>query len=139
MRRAAIDIGTHSVRLLVADVQDNAFCHREKYIQITRLGEGLAATGQLQDSALARTVQAVADFVQLAKQKHAQMPVFCYATSAAREASNGGQLLARLKTIADLQAEIIDGALEAYVAYLSLIHISVSIKANCYVTLFPRN
>lgn len=117
MRRAAIDIGTHSVRLLLADVEQNALRHTRKYLQITRLGEGLAATGALQPQALARTVQAVGDFVQLAQQRGAQTPVFCYATSAAREAANGQLLLEQLRQIAGLQAEIIDGKLEAYVAY----------------------
>ncbi len=117
MQRAAIDIGTHSVRLLLADVEHKTLCATKKYLHITRLGEGLASTGMLQPQALTRTVQAVREFVRLAQQSGAQPPVFCYATSAAREAANGAALLEQLAEISGLQTEIIGGELEAYLAY----------------------
>lgn len=115
-RASAIDIGTHSVRLLNAQF-DGTQWRGEKRIAITRLGEGLTQSGILSDAAMARTQAAVEAFLQDAKAFGAQLPVHCYATSAARQAQNGQALMERLNALPGICAEIIDEATEAMIAY----------------------
>ena len=91
-RVAAIDCGTNSIRLLVADVtrRDDGSCvlrdvHRE--MRIVRLGEGVDATGRLSVAALMRTRDALADYALTVRRKGAER-VRMVATSATRDASN---------------------------------------------------
>ena len=58
MRVAAIDCGTNSIRLLVADVEGGTLVDVERIMEIVRLGEGVDRTGQFSDAALARTFAA---------------------------------------------------------------------------------
>ncbi len=113
---AAIDIGTHSVRMLIGRY-DGSGIVGEKRLTITRLGEGLVRTGVLNSQAMQRTAVVVRSYVELAKQYGVKGPVYCYATSAAREAKNSQEFLTLLQQIDDLNAEIIDGETEALIAY----------------------
>lgn len=115
-KAAAIDIGTHSVRMLLAAYDGTGFTGRKRLV-ITRLGEGLVQTKQLNDEAMRRTAKAVRDFVEQAKEEGAILPVYGYATSAARQAKNGRDFLNMLFGIEGLKAEIIDGNQEALLAY----------------------
>jgi exopolyphosphatase/guanosine-5'-triphosphate,3'-diphosphate pyrophosphatase len=115
-RVAAIDIGTHSVRLL-SGVFTGERVLGAKRLVITRLGEGLVHTGVLGDAAIARTVDAVRGFAEQARTEGVLAPVYCYATSAAREAANGRALLEALRGIEGVEAEIIGGDEEALLAY----------------------
>ncbi len=83
MRRAAIDVGTHSVRLLVADVDHGQIRPVLRRLEITRLGEGLDAGRVLIPQAIGRTVQAVREFWRIA---HA----FGLAPAAPRPAARAG-------------------------------------------------
>ena len=113
---AAIDIGTHSVRMLLGRY-DGSGIAGEKRLTITRLGEGLVQTGVLDPQAMQRTVAAVRNYVELAQQEGVKTPVYCYATSAAREAKNSREFLEILRKVDGAQAEIIDGETEAMIAY----------------------
>jgi exopolyphosphatase/guanosine-5'-triphosphate,3'-diphosphate pyrophosphatase len=113
---AAIDIGTHSVRMLLGTYDGHAV-KGEKQLVITKLGEGLAFSHRLAGAAIARTAKAVEGFVAMARARGAVPPVYAYATSAAREAENGKELLDRLAMIEGLETEIIDGDAEALLAY----------------------
>lgn len=115
-RAAAIDIGTHSVRMLIG-CGGNDGLKGEKRLTITRLGEGLVQTGRLGFDAMRRTAAAVRHYVEIAQQNGVSLPVYCYATSAAREAENGREFLELLQTIDGLVPEIIDGEKEAQLAY----------------------
>jgi exopolyphosphatase/guanosine-5'-triphosphate,3'-diphosphate pyrophosphatase len=82
IRRAVIDIGTNSVKLLIADVQGgNARPVVEESVQ-TRLGKNFYETHRLQPDAIAHTAGAVADFAKIAREKHSTS-VRVFATSAA--------------------------------------------------------
>ena len=101
-RRAAIDIGTNSVRLLVADVGDAGPSRPtvrpvDRRLTITRLGEGLHAGGLLTPDAAARTSVVVEEYVARARDLDAAEPVVA-ATYAVRAARNPEMLLARLST-----------------------------------------
>ena len=115
-RRAVIDVGTNSAKLLVAEVAGNGVHPIYETGVQTRLGERLGATRQLQPNAIARTVSVVTDFVATARTRGAQR-VRLFATSAAREATNGQDLVAALRQAVGLPLEIISGLQEATWAF----------------------
>src|SRR5438552_3258900 len=95
-RRAVIDIGTNSVKLLVAEVagrEVNPLCEESKQ---TRLGRGFYETRRLQAEPIASTARAVAKFAQTAREwKGNSLRVI--ATSAARDAVNPQDLLSAIE------------------------------------------
>ncbi|MFN3286426.1 MAG: exopolyphosphatase [bacterium] len=113
MRRAAIDVGTHSVRLLVADVQDGTVRPVLRRLEVTRLGEGVDRTGLLLPQAIGRTVRAVRAFWRLAEQAGAER-VTVVGTSAVREAANRFTLMRDLRPI---QLRVLSGEEEAELGY----------------------
>jgi exopolyphosphatase/guanosine-5'-triphosphate,3'-diphosphate pyrophosphatase len=114
-RRAVIDIGTNSVKLLVADVAEGRLEPRlERSIQ-TRLGRGFYPARQLTAQAITDTARVVAQFAQEARLLGAALRVI--ATSAAREARNSSELLAAVRRASGLEVEIISGTQEAAWAF----------------------
>ena len=111
-RRAVIDIGTNSVKLLVAEVAGHAVRPLCEDSQQTRLGRGFYETHRLQPEAIASTASAVAQFADDARRLQAG-PLRVIATSAARDAVNPEELLAAVENAAGLKVEIISGEQEA--------------------------
>ncbi|HXH82551.1 MAG TPA: Ppx/GppA family phosphatase, partial [Candidatus Tectomicrobia bacterium] len=111
---AAIDLGTNTVRLLVADVRGDGGAWQPVVAdqRVTRLGEGLAATGRLAAAAMARTADAVAGYVARARAAGAER-VVVVATSAVREAANGAEFAAALRDRTGATVRIVDGDEEA--------------------------
>ena len=110
-RRAIIDVGSNSVKLLIADVVDGVVMPLIHKGEQTRLGQGVFETGQLAPEAIEATARVVADFAAKAK-GHGAASVRVLATSAAREATNGDELVAAISA-GGLELEIIDGQTEA--------------------------
>jgi len=115
-RRAVIDVGTNSVKLLVADVNGGAVGPVFEDSEQTRLGAGFYETRRLQPAAISKTAQAVASFVTQARQMNARS-VRVIATSAAREAVNSADLTEAIEQAAGLKVEIISGEEEADLAF----------------------
>ena len=120
-RVAAIDCGTNSIRLLVADVtvhgdgtRDLADVHRE--MRIVRLGQGVDATGRLADEALERTREAVADYAATTREQGAAS-VRMVATSATRDAENREDFFAMVRETLGVDAEVITGDEEARLSF----------------------
>jgi exopolyphosphatase / guanosine-5'-triphosphate,3'-diphosphate pyrophosphatase len=120
-RLAAIDCGTNSIRLLVADVtvHDDGTTslrdvHRE--MRIVRLGEGVDATGRLAPAALERTGAALADYTAICRRKGAER-VRMVATSATRDASNRDEFFAMTRAVLGVEAEVISGDEEARLSF----------------------
>lgn len=86
-REAVIDIGSNSVRLLVADMEGRHIVPVTKKLNTTRISAGQGPGGILSHEAMERTVSAVSDFHRLAAGMGA-FRVFCFATAAVREAAN---------------------------------------------------
>jgi len=116
VRRAVIDVGTNSIKLLVADVagRDVQPVHEES--RQTRLGRGFYETHRLQMEAIAYSANAVADFARTARQ-HGARSIRVIATSAARDAVNPGDLISAIEAAAGLKIEIISGGQEAGLAF----------------------
>lgn len=110
-RRAVIDIGSNSVKLLVADIANGVVCPIVHEGKQTRLGQRVFNSGKLQPEAITATIRAAAEFAKLAKDNGA-VEIRTLATSAAREATNGHELAAGLAG-EGLVLEIIDGQTEA--------------------------
>jgi len=119
---AAIDVGTNTLRLLVAEAvgpDDYAVLHEEQ--QITRLGEGLWSTGVLQDAPRRRSLTVLRRFADLARSLKAG-EIAAVATSAVREARNGQEFVAEVWREAGLALRVIDGEEEARLTLLGVRH-----------------
>ncbi|SHG55887.1 Ppx/GppA phosphatase family protein [Streptoalloteichus hindustanus] len=120
-RVAAIDCGTNSIRLLVADVttrDDGSHwlrdVHRE--MRVVRLGEGVDATGVLSPDALRRTADALADYTRVLHRKGAER-VRMVATSATRDAANREDFFGMVRQVLGVDAEVISGDEEARLSF----------------------
>ncbi|HXG48049.1 MAG TPA: Ppx/GppA family phosphatase [Methylomirabilota bacterium] len=111
-RRSVIDVGTNSVKLLVADVQGAAVEPVLEQSEQTRLGRGFYEHHRLQSAAIEATARAVARFARQAREAGAE-EVRVIATSAARDAVNPGDLIRAIEAEAGLTAQIISGEQEA--------------------------
>src|SRR5579862_62700 len=107
-RRAVIDVGTNSVKLLVADVAGSEITPVSEESNQTRLGAGFYATRQLQSAAIAKTAAATAKYSAKATDLGAAS-VRIIGTSAARDALNATELIAAIKQESGLPMQILSG------------------------------
>lgn len=120
-RVAAVDCGTNSIRLLIADVTDGRLTDVHREMRIVRLGQGVDATGQFAPDALERTHAALADYAELMA-RHGVTAIRMVATSAARDVSNRETFFAMTSEILGAVvpgavAEVITGAEEAGLSF----------------------
>lgn len=108
VRRAVIDIGTNTVKLLVADVTDGTVQPVLTCEAATRIGEGLHQTHRLAPAPIARTVAAIQQFINDARAAGA-VDIHAFATSAVRDAANRDEFLAACP----LPVEVLTGEREA--------------------------
>jgi len=116
VRRAVIDVGTNSIKLLVADVAGCNVRPVHEESRQTRLGRGFYETHRLQPDTIAHTAEAVWEFANTAREKSSDS-IRVIATSAARDAANPGDLTSAIERAADLKVEIISGEQEAEWAF----------------------
>jgi exopolyphosphatase/guanosine-5'-triphosphate,3'-diphosphate pyrophosphatase len=112
VRRAVIDVGTNSIKLLVADVRGRDVQPVHEESRQTRLGKGFYQTHRLQPETIAHTAEAVWEFAEIAREKNADS-IRVIATSAARDAVNPMDLTGSIFRASGLKTEIITGAREA--------------------------
>src|SRR5438309_1503261 len=112
IRRAVIDVGTNSIKLLVADVSGHEIQPVYEDSKQTRLGQAFYQTHRLQPGAIASTAKAVAQFADSAR-SHDATSIRVFATSAARDAVNPEALTGAIEAASGLKVEIISGDLEA--------------------------
>lgn len=115
-RVAAIDCGTNSVRLLVAEASGGGPRELFRDLRLTRLGQGVDATGEFHPDALARTLAACDDFASVLADFGVTRLRFV-ATSAARDARNRDDFYAGVRARLGVDAEIISGAEEAQLSF----------------------
>ena len=119
-RVGAIDIGTNSVRLLVADVdgsgRDATVQTLDRRMRITRLGQGVDGTGALAPDAIARTADVLREY-RTALDEYGVTRVRATATSAARDASNRDEFFAAAREVG-IEPELLSGEEEAALSFL---------------------
>ena len=112
--RAAIDVGTNSVRILVAKVSPQGLEPVLKEAQVVRLGQGVDAAGRLSAAAMERTLDALEE---LAGKIPPGVPVVGMATSAVRDAANGQEFAQLFEERLGIPLEILSGAREAELSF----------------------
>ena len=121
-RLAGIDIGSNSVRLLVAEVfRGSSYRILDEEREPTRLARSISSDGELDKEAMARTLEALATFKQIAA-GYQVSALRTIATCAVREATNGSEFCQRIQKEVGLSVEIISGEREARLAFSSVQH-----------------
>ena len=120
-RVGAIDCGTNSIRLLIAETDHGLLRDVHREMRIVRLGQGVDATGQFAPDALARTRAALSDYADLLR-RHEIERIRMVATSAARDVSNREAFFAMTAdvlgaVVPGAVAEVISGAQEAELSF----------------------
>jgi len=116
-RVAAIDCGTNSIRLLIADITEGNFKEVLRTMEIVRLGQGVDQNKSFHPDAIARTLSAVEKFAQLIASKSVEKIRFC-ATSATRDAGNRELFTNGVKKILGVEVEVIPGEQEAALSFI---------------------
>jgi exopolyphosphatase/guanosine-5'-triphosphate,3'-diphosphate pyrophosphatase len=116
---AVVDIGTNSTRLLIADVDRDRGALRElaRRSEVTRLGEGVDASGSLSDAAVDRVLKVLAEYHDEIDEHDCEANL-AVLTSAVRDADNGEQFAARLREDYGLDARVLSGEEEAQLTFL---------------------
>ena len=120
MRVAAIDCGTNSIRLLIADIDGNNFREVVRDMEIVRLGQGVDETGQFHPDAIARTLAAVDKFAAEIAKRGVEKIRFC-ATSATRDATNRHLFVDGVRERLGIELEVITGDEEAALSFAGAI------------------
>ncbi|HEY9358474.1 MAG TPA: Ppx/GppA phosphatase family protein [Arthrobacter sp.] len=119
-RVAAIDCGTNSIRLLIADIDRSNGTAKltdvVREMRVVRLGEGVDATGELAPAALERTFAATADYARLIRE-HGAAKVRFVATSASRDARNRQVFVDGIRDLLGVEPEVITGDEEAALSF----------------------
>ena len=133
-RVAAIDCGTNSIRLLIADIRTTAddpervradsgparqaapLADVRREMRIVRLGEGVDRTGRLSEAALGRTVVALREYAGMIAAA-GPMAVRMVATSATRDAANARDFTGQVRDILGIEPEVISGKEEAWLSF----------------------
>ena len=116
-RVAAVDQGTNSTRLLVAEPRESGFEELARDMVITRLGQGVDATGRLAPDALERTLEVIARYVRRARALHVER-IRVGATAAVRDASNADAFERPVRELAGTPPEIVSGDEESRLSFL---------------------
>src|ERR1700744_5545212 len=118
-RVAAVDCGTNSIRLLIADVDPDraTLTDVDRRMEIVRLGQGVDTTGRLAPEALDRTLKALSGYAALIAERGAEA-VRMVATSATRDAANADEFVRRVTAILGTGPEVASGDEEARLSFL---------------------
>jgi len=120
VRIATIDIGTNSIHMVIADtLSPGAFEVVDREREVVQVGRGSFRTRRLRRDAVARCVDALTRFVQLARRLRSDR-ILCTATAAVREARNGGLLIDEARSRAGLSPRVIPAEEEGRLIYLAV-------------------
>lgn len=117
MKFGVIDVGSNSVRLMISDGERT----QNKFVQTTRLAEGMNDDNNLKTVAIERTVATVSFFCDKAKTIGVDK-LFCFATAAVRKADNGNVFVQKVKDTCGLDVDVISGETEAKIGYMGALN-----------------
>jgi len=116
IRAGAVDMGTNSTRLLVADIQGGELTEVERLLRITRLGDRVDADGHLSEASMDRVHAVLEAYAATARELGAER-VLATATSAVRDAANGRDFLAEVERRHGFDTRLLTGREEAELTY----------------------
>ena len=116
MRVAAIDCGTNSLRLLIADIDGNNFREIHRDMQVVRLGQGVDKNKAFAPEAIARTLATTQEYADVIRSKGVERIRFC-ATSATRDATNRDIFIHGVREILGVTPDVIPGSEEAALSF----------------------
>lgn len=117
MRVAGVDVGTNTLRMLIADVENGKIKPLRRERIVTRLGDSFVLTGYLKEEAIERSIKALEVFKRIADDEGCQK-VVVIATSCVRESRNGRVFVRMVKERINWDVTVVDGNKEAYLTYL---------------------
>ncbi|MBK5252267.1 MAG: Ppx/GppA family phosphatase [Peptostreptococcaceae bacterium] len=120
MKRAVIDIGTNSLRLLVAEMQNGKIKSGKKHVRMVRLGEMVDRSGVIGEDALGRCMNVLKEFVEMAATEK-DIRIKALATSAVRDAKNRKEIVDRIESELPIDVEILSGDEEAEMGYFGVL------------------
>ena len=120
MKFGAIDIGTNSMRLLIANYEDGRLLNREKFVNTTRIGQGVDSEGYITKDAIERNLNALKEFSDIAVEKGCKS-IFCIGTSALRDSKNGLEFVNLAKEKTGIDVEIISGEEESNLGFIGVL------------------
>lgn len=120
MKIGAIDIGTNSMRLLVAEYIDGKFYNREKFVNTTRIGQGVDSEGYISEEAIERNIKALKEFSDIANEKGCEY-IYCIGTSALRDSKNGNEFINLAKAETNVEVDIISGEEESNLGFIGVL------------------
>ena len=134
MKIGTIDIGPNSMRLLIADYKNNKIENRKKYINITRIGQGVDDKGYITEEALERNLNALKEFADKCIEEKCEK-VYCMGTSALRDSKNGQDFVNRAKELTNIDVKIICGEEESNLGFMGVLEGAGGDKSNYILVL----
>ena len=116
MKIGAIDIGTNSMRLLTTDLIDNKLTNRKKYVNTTRIGQGVDENGFITEEAIERNINALKEYHDKCLDYGCEK-IYCMGTSALRDSKNRSEFIKRAKDEAGIDVNVVDGEIEAKLGF----------------------
>ena len=135
---AAIDLGSNSTRLLIADILEEEFNILEKSHVVTKMAEGLEENGFISDDSRKRVIKTLKTFLKQIK-KHEVSQVFAVGTAAMRDSTNTNEFIDEIKRKIDIEVEVITGQQEGIITSLGVLHFMENLQNYLIVDIGGRS
>lgn len=116
MKVGAIDIGTNSMRLLIVDYVDGKLINRKKFVNTTRIGQGVDSKGYIKEDAIQRNIKALKEFSDKCNDEKCEN-IYCMGTSALRDSKNGDYFVKLAKEETGIDVDIVTGIEESNLGF----------------------
>lgn len=134
MRLATIDVGTNTVLLLIADIENGKLNSVFQAERIGRLGEGVDATKRIRVEAMQRVCNALNEYKAICAEYNVLSEhIYVGGTSASRDAANQAELIAFVKAKTDLDYHLISGEAEAEMSFRGVLAVMPHLQGECVV------
>ena len=135
---AAIDLGSNSTRLLIAEISGKEFNILEKSHVVTKMAEGLEENGFISDDSRKRVIKTLKTFLKQIK-KHEVSQVFAVGTAAMRDSTNTNEFIDEIKRKIDIEVEVITGQQEGIITSLGVLHFMENLQNYLIVDIGGRS